>query len=176
MLPGSTTSFSQEWSADAGGAILRAAFWGGLFDLAFSCLLWQGRGIGPQRILQGIAAGALGRAAFAGGWRSAALGLFLFAFICVAAAAVYFLACERFTSLATRPVSHGLLYGAVVNVVLYDVVRRLSAAPPSAPSLPMRLAALAGCAVCFGLPVALAARRRLADRFEHPSLLFPSRH
>jgi hypothetical protein len=141
------------------GAILRGTLSAGLLDLTFAFAYWGLHGAGPARVLQGVATGLLGKDAWAGGAPAAALGLLLFWIIIAAAAAVYVLAAGRAGLLRRRPLPCGLLYGAGVNLVMTFVVMPLSAAPPSAMALSQRLVVMLGCAVCIGLPIALAARR-----------------
>ncbi len=115
------------------------------------------------RVWQSVAAGILGRdAAVAGGWGTAALGIFLHFVIAFIVATVYF-AGTRATGLLVRyPVVSGLAFGVIANFVMQWVVIPLSNAggPTPAPfRWPVFLNSVIGHALFVGLPVALIAAR-----------------
>jgi hypothetical protein len=140
-------------------AVLLGGLVAGLLDIAAAFAVYGMRGARPVRILQSIASGVLGPAAFQGGARTAALGLLLHFVIAGGAAAVYYVASRRVGVLLRRPVVSGLLYGVVVYMVMNHVVVPLSAVAkrPFAPGLAAVI--LVVHMVCVGLPIALAARR-----------------
>jgi hypothetical protein len=84
-------------------------------------------GVSPTRILQSIASGLLGRAAFEGGAATAALGLGLHFVIALTIVLGYALAARRIPALASRPMMWGSLYGVAVYGVMNLVVIPLSA-------------------------------------------------
>ena len=93
-------------------------------------------GITVARVWQSVAAGVLGReAAVAGGWNTAALGIFLHFVVASCIAAVYFFLSRNVPLLIRRPVISGLVYGIVAHYVMQFVVIPLSAIgwllPPS---------------------------------------------
>jgi len=101
----------------------------------------------------------MGRAAFAGGLKTALFGLalhFLNAFIF---AAIYYLASLGLPTLIHRPFIWGPLYGIVVHFVMTFVVTPLSAAPKGRYPIPVMLNGVIGHALLGGLPIALLARR-----------------
>jgi hypothetical protein len=100
---------------------------GGL-DLADAFIFFGLRGVSPVRILHSIAAGLLGRDAFAGGARTAALGAFLHFFIAFCIVATFLIASRRLVFLTRRPVAWGIVYGVAVWLVMNFVVLPLSAA------------------------------------------------
>ena len=114
---------------------LAAIFWGGLlagiFDLTQAFIGFGLMGAHPFRILQHIAAGALGARSYQMGWNSAALGLFFHFTIAFTAAIVYWLASRFMPLLIRRPVLCGLLYGELVFLFMYFVVLPLSAVGPA---------------------------------------------
>lgn len=88
-------------------------------------------GTPPAVILQSVAAGLLGKAAFAGGTATAALGALLHFGIAIGMAAFWYLACLRWPALIRRPVASGLAYGAITWAAMNYVIVPLSrAAPP----------------------------------------------
>jgi uncharacterized membrane protein YagU involved in acid resistance len=118
------------------------------------------RGVSPVRILQSVASGLLGAAAYEGGAGTAALGTVLHFFIATVAAAVYYAASRKIAFLARNPVPSGLLYGIAVYLFMNLVVLPLSAVPkrPFVPSLAMVVIHM----LCVGLPIAVVLRQRQA--------------
>ena len=140
-------------------------FWGGLIcgilDLSSAIIGYGFRGVAPIRILQSVAAGALGRDSFNGGARSAALGLFFHFLIAFTAAVVFYFASRKITFLTAHPVISGLLYGELVFLFMHFVVIPLSASPrgPVTFSFAFLLAGPLGHPFLVGLPIALAVSR-----------------
>ncbi|MGE5243426.1 MAG: hypothetical protein ACM3SQ_04280 [Betaproteobacteria bacterium] len=87
-------------------------------------------GVPPVRILQSIASGWLGRAAFRGGPAVATLGLATHYFIAFAIVLTYLAASRKLDVLARRPWICGPAYGLAVYLVMYLIVLPLSAAGP----------------------------------------------
>ena len=132
----------------------------GILDGLWAVVLWGLRGVKPDRVFQGVAAGLLGRDSFEGGAPTALLGLLLHFFIAFCVAAVYWLASRRLDVLLRKPVVCGLLYGVLVYLVMTFVVVPLSAARGGVPSLPMFLLNAAAHALLVGLPPALLTSTR----------------
>ena len=115
-----------------GGGLAAAAL-----DIVNAMVFWNlYAGTKPATILQSIAAGLEGKAAFSGGAASAALGLLLHFFMMCAMAAVYWLACRRWPSMLARPAAAGVAYGLLTWAAMNYVVVPLSNAssPPFIPS------------------------------------------
>jgi hypothetical protein len=106
----------------AGGAVI------GTLDLAFAMLFWLRHDVAPVRILQSIARGWLGDAAFQGGTAAAWLGAVSHYFIATMFVAAYLFAGRRMPWLLAHPVRYGLAYGALLYVAMTFVVLPLSAA------------------------------------------------
>jgi hypothetical protein len=132
----------------------------GFFDILEPILFfWAVVGASPMRVLQGVAAGLIGRdAAVAGGWKTALLGLVLHFFIATVVAAVYYIASLKLPTLVRHPILWGIAYGVAVYLVMNVIVLPLSAAPRMAYSPPMVIHGLIVHALFVGLPVALIAR------------------
>lgn len=143
----------------AGGLVLAT------LDLFFACAFWNVlRDVPPQRILQSIASGVQGRAAFEGGTSSVLLGLACHYFIATMMVLAYVLAAARMRSLVQQPVRYGLLYGLLLYVVMSYVVVPLSNAPqPTKVYLPWVAASIIMHAV-FGVICAWSARGAYRDR------------
>jgi hypothetical protein len=135
-----------------------------VLDITAAFVVYGLRGSTPLRILQSIAAGLLGAAAFKGGLPTAALGLLLHFFIATTAAAVYYAASRRLDVLLRRPVVSGVLYGVVVYVVMNYVVVPLSAIGRRPVLSPLAAVIVVVHMVCVGLPIALVVRRRTVTK------------
>lgn len=112
-----------------------------------------------SRVWQSVAAGVLGReAATAGGWNTAALGIFLHFVIGFLVATVYYIGTRVTNFLVRHPIISGLAFGVIANFVMQYLVIPLSAAPGNAPFRwgPF-LNGVIGHAFLVGLPVALIA-------------------
>jgi hypothetical protein len=145
----------------------RALAWGvlggllaGTFDILYAASFWALRDIPAQRIFQSIAAGALGRAAFTGGWPTAMLGLSLHYLIAAAMGVAYALAARDIPALRDRPWRYGALYGLALYAFMNFVVVPLSASPRGG-SLPMSwtVCSVIAHVVLVGWPCAWFARR-----------------
>jgi uncharacterized membrane protein YagU involved in acid resistance len=140
----------------AGGTIA------GALDIVFALTFAASRGVGPLRVLQSVASGALGEAAFSGGLRTAILGLALHFCIACIWAALFFACASRIRALTDRPLISGMSFGVAVFLAMRLVVLPLSAFP-----YPMSFAPLATTLdllshmFLFGVPIAMAARRAL---------------
>lgn len=139
----------------AGGLAIAAT------DLVYCVLFWSPQGVSPARLLQGIAAGALGRASFHGGLATALLGAGLQWLIGCCQVLAYALAARRLRLLRRHPHRYGIAYGMLLYVLMNTVVVPLSAAPPPVhTNLAWMLANLPMFAV-FGTIAALFARSAL---------------
>lgn len=117
--------------------ILGAGFAAATLDIVNAIVFWRIRsGTSATTILQSVAAGLMGKDAFAGGAASAGLGLFLHFFIMFAMAAVYWLAARRWPWMLARPVAAGVAYGLATWAAMNYVVVPLSraSAPPFIPA------------------------------------------
>jgi hypothetical protein len=143
-------------------AIVSGGVIAGVLDIIFAFVFYGQKGLTPVQILQSVASGLLGKAAFDGGATAAALGALCQLIIPALAAAVYFGFSEAMPALRRHAVAAGLLFGAVVYAVMNLVVVPLSAAPFK-PKFPLAslLPALAAHMVFVGLPIALANRKYL---------------
>jgi hypothetical protein len=138
----------------------------GAFDITYAVVFSYFRsGVAPSRILQSVASGVLGRAAYDGDGPTAALGLalhFLNAFIITA---IFFAVASSLRALVRKPVVVGAAYGVVVYLVMNYVVIPLSRIgtiphPPTSVWVTGVLVHM----FLIGVPIALAAKRAF-DRF-----------
>jgi hypothetical protein len=143
-----------------GRALLFGTLAVGVLDILDAMVFFGLRGVQPIRILQSIAAGLLGRGAFSGGWRTAALGLALHFFIAFVVVLVFMLASRRVRALTRNPIVFGLAYGLAVYLVMNLVVVPASASGGARawPAWPVALNGVLIHMFGVGLPAALAAR------------------
>jgi hypothetical protein len=137
----------------------------GTLDILDAVIFFGLRGVRPTAILQSIASGVLGRAAYQGGARTATLGLLLHFLIAFGVVAVYLSAARALPWLNRRPLLYGMLYGVAVYVVMNFVVVPLSAAALGSGPTPLavRLNGILVHMLGVGLPAALVAARAARD-------------
>src|SRR5262245_21455398 len=141
--------------------LLLGALIAGALDITYAIVFHYFRsGAPPVRILQSVASGVLGRAAYQGGARTAALGLGLHFVNAFLITAIFFAVAARAPALARRPLLIGPLYGIVVYMVMNYVVVPLSAIGHVFKFVPV--VAVTGILVhmfFIGTPIAWAAKR-----------------
>ncbi len=142
-------------------AILLGGLIAGTLDISYACIFsYIRRGTSPVRILQSVASGAVGRSAFDGGAKTAALGLVFHFLIATTAAAVYYLASRYLRFLVNQAIICGPLYGVCIYLVMNLVVLPLSAiGSRQALPLPVLISGLLVHMFGIGLPIALVVRR-----------------
>lgn len=142
---------------------LTATLVGGLsaatLDITYAFVMAGMRGASPARVLQSVASGVLGKAAYQGGLSAAALGLLLHASIAVVMAAVYVTATWFLPVLNRRPWLWGPVYGFGCYLVMNYVVLALRFGPRPTPELGSLIGSLLIHMLGVGLPIALMARR-----------------
>lgn len=156
MDPGSQSKLP---ATDIVHAIAFGALAVGVLDGLDAILVWALRGVGPQRVFQGVAAGLLGPEAFQRGAPAAALGLALHFLIATAVVAVYVLASRALPALLRRPVACGAAYGVGVWLVMNFAVIPLAFDRGPRLSPGMVANGLFAHVFLVGLPAAWAARR-----------------
>ena len=115
-------------------------------------------GTPPARILQSIASGWLGRAAYTGGAGAAALGAITHYFIAFGIVVTYFVVSRRVAVLTRHPIACGIVYGVLVYLFMNRVVIPLSAiGAASWPVLPVLANGLLIHAFGIGIPSAIFA-------------------
>ncbi len=131
----------------------------GTLDISDAFIFYGLRGVTPTRILQGIASGVLGRAAFGMGRSSVLLGLFFHFFIAFSATTVFLLAARKLP-LSRRPWVYGALFGIALYIVMNYIVLPLSriGLRPTPPLVPL-INGVAALVFCIGIPLAFIARR-----------------
>jgi uncharacterized membrane protein YagU involved in acid resistance len=141
-----------------------AIFYGGLIAAILDATdsfvaFYLAAGFGPVQVLQFIASGFYGAAAFQKGISGALVGLLAHFFLAFTVAAIYVGATRFLPMLSRKAVMWGMIYGVAVFIVMNFVVLPHTAVVKSPFSLPLLLNGVLGHALFVGLPIALAARR-----------------
>lgn len=132
----------------------------GVLDILDAFVMTAINGGSATRMLQSIASGVMGRAAYEGGLSSAGLGLMLHFVIALGAATTFLLATRALPVLLRRPVPVGLAFGLAVWAFMYLVVLPTTFGRPfAAPALPQLINQLGIHALGVGLPIAWFAAR-----------------
>jgi hypothetical protein len=138
--------------------IASAGLIAGILDITSAFVIAGIKGTGSIRMLQGIASGLLGQRSFEGGMATAGLGLSIHFLIAFTAAAVFYAASRKFSSLTQHAVLSGLLYGIAVYIFMYWIVVPV-AFPTARHSMSRDVTAVVVHIVLIGLPIALVVRR-----------------
>jgi hypothetical protein len=153
------------------GRALSAALFGGLAsgtaDLIYACIAYGFVGVSPLQILQSIASGWLGKAAYSGGTMSAVVGLISHLLITCVAAGCYVLASRRLPILVRRPLISGALFGVGLFGVMNYIVVPLSAAVSAGPQGAFFVLGLLVHMFLIGVPIALITRSALRTSSAH---------
>ncbi len=136
----------------------------GTLDL-FSAFVFSGiAGAAPDKVLAFVASGPFGDARLAGGFAAMALGAMVHYTLMAMMVAVYLAAADRFAIMVRRPWLAGVVYGFLLWIVMYWIIR-----PLRWPNMPLPHTALAIAEQLFshvalvGIPIALIASRDRAD-------------
>lgn len=141
-------------------AILIGGIIAGTLDLTYAITFSGMHGYPAMRVMQSVATGLLGKAAFDGGAATAAIGVCAHFLIAIGAAAVFWFASRRFKFLTHQAVISGFVFGICVYLVMNFVILPLSAYPGKFnPDPTLLVANLLAHMFLFGLPVALVTRK-----------------
>ena len=139
--------------------ILTAGLIVGVLDISSAFILAYPKGVGPIGVLQGVAAGLVGReAAITGGLATAGLGLAIHFFIAFVVSSVFYIASRKLIFVTQHAVTSGLLYGVVIYCFMYWIVMPL-AYPIVHPSISRDVTAVCVHMLLIGLPISLIVRR-----------------
>jgi hypothetical protein len=153
--PSISARHPRPWALVLAGGIVA-----GTLDIVYACVFWALKAGAPAtRILQSVAAGLLGQAAFDGGASTAALGLALHYLIALSMSTAYYLASLRWPLLRKRPWLCGAGYGLLLYGIMNYVVVPLSRARAGSGDALWIALSIAVHVLCIGLPIALFARR-----------------
>src|SRR5262245_8466813 len=151
------------------GQRLRAIIVGGsiagALDILFAICFAAANGMAPPRLLQVVASGLLGEAAYDGGTPTALLGLVSHFVMSYLWATLFVVAAARQPRLIARPVVAGAVFGVIVFLTMRLVVLPLSDFPHPVSFKPLAAGLdLLSHMFLFGLPIALAARKAVTAK------------
>jgi len=136
--------------------ILFGGLTAGVMDITAAILTWKIKAsVPPIRVLQSVASGWMGKDAFAGGTKTAVLGLGFHFLIAFTGATIFYLASRKIGFLLGSAWAAGVLYGVLVYGFMYWVVMPLSNVKRGAFSWEVEITAVITHIVCVGLPIAL---------------------
>jgi len=138
-------------------AVLGGGLTAALLDITYAFVFFGLRGMSATRILQSIASGVLGKAAYAAGAGAAVLGALLHVAIALVMAAVYVVASRGSPALNRRPWLWGPLYGIGCYLVMNLVVLPLRFGPRPVAPIEVLAGGVAIHMFGVGLPIALFA-------------------
>jgi len=141
--------------------VVRIGLIAGTLDITENLVFNAFRHITPVQIFQYIASGLTGAWAFHAGMESVALGVAIHYSIALFWTAVYYAASRSMVILIRRPVVCGLVYGAVVYLIMNFVVVPLTRVPHAraAMTLASRVSGVLALLLCIGVTVAVLVRR-----------------
>jgi len=138
----------------------------GTLDITDALVFSWIHGVGPTRVFQYIASGLVGRNSFQLGAMSVALGVILHYVIALSWTGIFCLVSSRLTVLRRWAAISGLIYGALVYLVMNFIVLPLSRVPHM--TRPMTLASringVMALLLCIGLTISLLMRRWVSSR------------
>jgi uncharacterized membrane protein YagU involved in acid resistance len=148
-------------TSSAAKTILLAGFVAGCCDITAALIVYGAIvPTTPMRLLQGIAAGLLGRqAAYAGGAKTAALGFVCHFVIALGAAAVYFALSRALPFLNRNLIFSAAIWGPLVYFFMQYVVLPLSRIGMPHFNVKFTIIGLIIHFFCIGLPIAAITRR-----------------
>lgn len=152
-----------------GNPQLRATLLGGsiagALDILFAISFAAFNGRTPAWLLQTVASGLLGEAAYAGGLPAAAVGLAAHFALSFGWAALFVTVAARRRGILGRPVVAAMAFGVVVFLGMRLVVLPLSAFPHPVSFQPLSAGLdLLSHMFLFGLPIAVAAAKAIPSR------------
>lgn len=145
-------------------AVLLGGSIAGVLDIIFAISFAAYNGATPVRLLQTVASGLLGTAAFSGGVPAAALGLALHFVMSFLWAGAFLALAERVPALALHPLMAGIGFGVFVFLSMRLVVLPLSAFPYPVTFRPLATTLdLLSHMLLFGVSIAWATQRALLN-------------
>lgn len=149
-------------SLTLGRAVVYATLIAGALDAADGVIFFGLHSLNPIQVLQFIASGLLGAAAFTGGLATAGVGVLVHFAISAVVAAIYILVSQRLSALRSQWRIFGPCYGAAVWLVMNLVVLPHSAVAQAPITTAAALNGIIGHALLVGLPIAYFASRTKA--------------
>jgi hypothetical protein len=145
--------------------LLAIGFFAGSLDITENLVFNAFRAITPTMVFQYIASGLIGMQAFSGGLASTVLGVMIHYAIALAWTGIFYAASRKVAILSRRPILSGLIYGALIYLIMNFLVLPLSGVPhpKSTMTLANRINGVLALLFCIGLPVSLLISRKRAN-------------
>ena len=151
------------------GALQARQFWtvvwiglvAGTLDIAENIIFNHFRGVTMKMIFQYIASGLIGMKSFSLGGESVALGVAIHYTIAMTWTVVFYFLSRKLLILTRQAAISGIVYGAVVYVIMNFIVLPLTAVPhaPRAMTLASRVSGVLALLFCIGLTISLLTRK-----------------
>lgn len=146
--------------------ILRAGLVAGILDIIAAILInvvFKGQTT-ATKLLQSIASGLIGKAAYDNGIATAALGLALHFLIAFIFTIIFVLIYPRLKPAHTQPLLTGIIYGILVWIVMNAVVVPIAFSRTFNFDFKTHWLGILVIIVCVGIPVALISNKMLGGR------------
>ncbi|SHM82260.1 hypothetical protein [Mucilaginibacter sp. OK098] len=118
----------------------------------------------PPQVMQWIASGAYGAAAFTGGTSTVIAGIFFHFVVAYVLAVIYFFAFPKIKFLSARPVLSGLLFGLGIFLVMNLLVIPASNIQKSSFDPGLAAVSIIWHMVLVGLPISLITKKHYAEK------------
>lgn len=138
-------------------AALAGGVAGGTIDIAYAILANGAKGITPTVVLQSVASGVMGRAAYQGGMRTAVIGGILHFAMTIAMALIFITVARSVAPVRQQLLLSGMIYGAIIYFAMRWVVVPISRFPGDLRSV--NALELAVHMIGVGVVIALFAKR-----------------
>ena len=141
--------------------ILTAGLTAALLDIAGAIVVYVYllKITSTEKVLQSVAAGALGSRAYEGGWNTALAGLAFHCLIALAFAAAYYIAYPLWTKIFSHPYAAGFFYGIVIWCIMNLLVVPVATGKAFVFRLPYFLYGAGLVIFMAGLPIALVTHK-----------------
>ena len=155
LMPPEISSFPAQLRRQAFPVIIKAGLIAGALDITAAFVTYVIKtGKNPSAVLNFVASGIFGKAAFTGNPWIPVWGLLFHFLIATIFAAIFYFAWPVFRRVSKSWVVLGLLYGVFVWLAMNLVVVPLSNTPPLKSTVSGKITSVLILMVCIGLPIA----------------------
>ena len=159
-----THSDGKQSSRPVVSAVLKAGLLAGTLDIVCAMTHYYIRsGKNPANVLYFIASGVFDKAAFSGGAGMAMWGLFFHFFIAFSWAVIFFVLFPKVRFISENRIVSGLLYGALIWLIMTQAVVPLSLTPKIPFDLSQALIGIVILMAAVGLPVSILAGKHYSS-------------
>lgn len=160
-----THSDGKQSSRPVVSAVLKAGLLAGTLDIVCAMTHYYIRsGKNPANVLYFIASGVFDKAAFSGGAGMAMWGLFFHFFIAFSWAVIFFVLFPKVRFISENRIVSGLLYGALIWLIMIHAVVPLSLTPKIPFDLSQAVIGIVILMAAVGLPISILAGKHYSSR------------